>query len=72
MCREIPVRILVSCPVKVLSLVQFTEEKRANKQARETNKQGQQSLIEFPNITELINVRGSSFGGLFIIAIDPE
>lgn len=73
-CRGTAVKVLLSCLVKssLVNLNLQRGEKRASKQARKTNKQGQQSLIEFPSITELINVRGSSFGELFIIDIDPE
>lgn len=39
------------------------------KKSKQTKKQGQQSLIEFPNITELINVNGSTQTQVFCILI---
>lgn len=55
MCED-----LGSCPVQTFLLSQFVDYKtKENYNNQQQQNSGQGSLIEFPNITELINVKGS-------------
>lgn len=59
----------VSCFIKTSFAVSIYREKKKSKQANK-QKLGQQSLIEFPNITELIGVKGGPQTQVFCILIE--